>query len=273
MDKRITFYATITAGDEYPRYMDSSVAYMCPASSWYRFKMKKPRLPAGSHAAADCGGFVASRIWGDYRYTPAQYVDWCSTFNPAWAASMDWCCENEITSGKPGVVLERQQRTTEAAYRTFWDYRDTPWAWVCTIQGWEISDYVRHAKEMKPLLNLWRRHYRSNPMWRVGIGTLCNRASDHMIRAVIAAVKNELPDMPLHLWGVKLSVMKSPVPLDKNVVSVDSAAWTSLTTKGRGYNNMPNMSKRQHYYQVALPAYLAKVNAALNLPKQQAVLF
>lgn len=264
-----TFYATLSAGDEYPRYMDNRVAYLCSASSWYRFKMKAPRVPAGSRVAADCGGFRASLIWGDYRYTPAEYVNWLHKFNPEWAATMDWCCENELTGGKPGIVRERQQRTTEMAYRFYWDYRDAPWAWVPTIQGWTVEDYRRHARELKPLIGLWQRHYKNNPMWRVGIGTLCNRASEHMIRAVIAAVRDVLPDMPLHLWGVKLDVLKSPIPLDKNVVSVDSAAWTSLTTKGRPYNSMPNMSKRQHYYQVALPAYLAKVDAALSTPKQR----
>jgi hypothetical protein len=267
----IQFYATITAGDEYPRYMDPRISYMCPASSWYRFKMKTPRLPDGAHTAADCGGFVASRIWGDYRYTPQQYVDWLNTFTPSWAATMDYCCEDEITAGKPGIIRERQQRTTEMSNHFYWNYRDVPWIWVCTIQGWNIEDYRSHAQELKPLLNLWRRHYQDNPVWRVGIGTLCNRASDHMIRAVIAAVRDVLPDMPLHLWGVKLSVMKSPVRLDNHVLSVDSAAWTSLTTKGRRYKSS-GMSKRQHYYQVALPEYLAKVTAALNAPKQKGIL-
>jgi hypothetical protein len=39
---------------------------------------------------------VATRIWGDYRFSPTQYVSWLHTFRPAWAAMMDYCCEDEL---------------------------------------------------------------------------------------------------------------------------------------------------------------------------------
>lgn len=75
----LEFYATIAA--EQPRdYMPGDVAYLLPASSWARVKMRKPKLPTHvTRFAADSGGFVATKIWGDYRYTPQQYVEWLST--------------------------------------------------------------------------------------------------------------------------------------------------------------------------------------------------
>lgn len=268
----ITFYATIAAGKERPQWMPPTVNYLAPASSWYRLGFRKPRLPAGARVAADCGGFVASRVWGDYRYTSAEYIDWLNKFSPEWAATMDYCCEDEITNGKPGIVRQRQQQTTEKAYEFWRDYRDMPWTWVCTIQGWSVEDYHRHAAEMKPLINDWRRHYGDRPGWRVGIGTLCARADAAMIRRVLATVRDVLPDAPFHLWGVKLALLKSKIALP-NVISVDSGAWSpgGLGRSGieaRAEQKSKGMTQREYDYKVALPRYMAKVEAAVTSSKQ-----
>jgi hypothetical protein len=111
----MTFYATIDA-DSIRSYMPT-VPYLLPASSWARYHLRPVRLPCRlRHLAADCGGFVATRIWGDYRFSPKQYVSWLHTFKPEWAATMDYCCKDEITAGKPGLVRQRQARTTQMAW-------------------------------------------------------------------------------------------------------------------------------------------------------------
>jgi hypothetical protein len=262
----ITFYATISAGDERP-YMPA-VPVMLPASSWSRFNLRAPRLPAHVvERAADSGGFVATFKWGDYRYSPAQYVDWLCTFDPSWAATMDYCCEPEIADNE-GVVRERQERTTEMAWRFWRDYRDTPWAWVPTVQGWEVADYRRHAAELRPLAREMSAHYGDGGgAFRVGIGTLCRRADAEMVQRVVAAVADELPDVPLHLWGVKLSVLRSPRGL-RNVASVDSAAWNAQFGQGIEKRRASGLTEREWYYHVALPEYLAKVAVALGGAKQ-----
>lgn len=266
------FYFTVGYGKTRPYMPD--VPYMLPASSWARANLCKPALPPHvKHVAADCGGFVATLKWGDYRYTPDEYARWLETFRPVWAATMDYCCEDEITSGKPGVVRERQQKTSAMA-ELFWrEYRDAPWVWVPTVQGWHVEDYQRHARELKPLIAEMQAQ---GDVFRVGIGTLCARASVTMVRHVVSVVAAELRGVPLHLWGVKLNVLKSRYLLPQ-VVSVDSAAYD---TGGLGRSGHEAREERQemgltqyeHVYQVLLPRYQKRVESALLGSKQTAML-
>lgn len=268
----IDFYATIRYGHT-RQYMPKDVHWLLPASSWARGKLCKPSLPNGLSTAADSGGFVATKIWGDYRYTPQQYFDWLCKFNPMWAATMDYCCEQEITGKNDGVVRERQQRTTDMAHLFWRDYRDTPWSWTPTIQGWEVEDYRRHANDLKPLLQEMQAHYTDlGKSFRVGIGTLCNRAKTDMILSVIHAVSDVLPGFSFHLWGVKLGVLKANLYLP-HVISVDSAAWSPGGMKQAGLEARKErikmgISEAKYDLTVALPRYLSKVEAALAKPKQ-----
>jgi len=273
----ITFYPTVSCG-ELGKYATIPRALL-PASSWARDEVSKygrvrnripvPRLPEiMKDVAADCGGFVATRKWGDYRYTLEQYTDWLAALHPCWAAMMDYCCEDEITSGRPGVVRERQELTTGMAHRIWDEYKDASWSWVPTIQGWHVADNLRHASDMKPLIQEMQTHYAPHSAFRVGIGTLCARASASMIREVVWNVAHELPGVPLHLWGVKLSVMQASIHLPEQVVSVDSAAWNGMFRTGREKWKQSGLTQRQYCFEVALPAYEAKIQAALRQPKQ-----
>jgi len=271
----LEFYATNTI--DHIRQFMPDVPYLFPASSWARSGTLKPvpryvsDIVSRKHRAADCGGFVATKIWGDYRYTPDEYVNWLHSFTPQWAATMDYCCEDEITSGNTGIVCQRQEATTDMAHLFWNNYRDEDGTWVPTIQGWHVADYVRHARQMKPLLEEMQAHYH-NDVWRVGIGTLCNRASVSDIVAVLGAVRREIGDMPIHLWGVKLGALQSKVLL-RNVVSVDSAAWMPgglhrTGIEAKAHRQELGLSQRQYMYQIALPRYLEKVTTALSKPKQ-----
>lgn len=201
----MTFYATIAAGDERPKIQPPG-SYLYPASSFSlpRFKMRAPKLPPHCNdIAADCGGFVATIKWGDYRYTPAEYVAWLDSFERlTWAATMDYCCEPAIAQDEDAIV-RRQDRTTEMGWHFWSHYKERPWCWVPTIQGWDIDDYRAHAQQLRPLIEQMREHYPQGSGWRVGIGTLCQRADAAMVRSVTRAVASELPGIPLHLWGGK----------------------------------------------------------------------
>jgi hypothetical protein len=271
------FYYTLSADRVKPQWMPDDLCYLLPASSWARLGLRAPKLPDGIRTAADCGGFVATKVWGDYRYTPQQYVNWLFTFTPEWAATMDYCCEDEITGGTPGIVRFRQQRTTEMAYHFWQNYRFAPWAWVPTVQGWNVEDYREHAADLRPLILEMKAFYEAmgNPHFRVGIGTLCNRADNAMILSVIQAVRDVLPECKFHLWGVKLKALQSRVALP-NVVSVDSAAWAFSTMASRHRKRAAQialgMTQREYDHKIALPAYRAKVDAALGEVKQQHLL-
>lgn len=252
-----TFYATVDS-DSIRSYMPD-VPYMLPASSWARKGMKAPKLPGHiKHTAADCGGYVATKVWGDYRYSPAQYVDWLMSFEPRWAATMDYCCEPDL----PVVTRERQERTTVMAWHFWQEYRGVPWTWVPTLQGWEVRDYIWHARQLRPLIQEMANYYGPRGGFRVGVGTLCRRANNDMIAAVIKAVSWELPGIPLHLWGVKQRALS--LALIQRVASVDSAAWKGMLGYHLSEWKQPGMTQRKYIYQVALPRYLATLNRRLS---------
>lgn len=275
----VTFYPTVSFG-ELGKYAQIQRALL-PASSWAaptvrKFghvpnKIKVPRIPeCMMEASADCGGFVATRKWGGYRYTVEQYVEWLSNWKqaPIWAATMDYCCESPITGGDNTVVRERQQRTTEMAHHFWQEYRSVSWAWVPTIQGWEVEDYQKHARELRILITEMQSHYGTDSAFRVGIGTLCARASVATIHDVVRAVSAIIPGVPLHLWGVKLGLLQSPIALPQQVVSIDSGAWNGLFRTGRNAWKESGLSQRQWCFNVALPAYEAKIAAAQSQNKQ-----
>jgi hypothetical protein len=271
------FYYTLSADRVKAQWMPDDLCYLLPASSWSRVGLKAPNLPSGLRLAADCGGFVATKKWGDYRYTPQQYVDWLFTFMPEWAATMDYCCEDEVTGGKPGIVRLRQQRTTEMAYHFWQRYKFAPWAWVPTVQGWNVEDYREHAADLRALILEMKTFYEAmgNPHFRVGIGTLCNRADNEMISKVVHAVRDALPSgIQFHLWGVKLRALQSLNLPD--LMSVDSAAWAFTTLasrhRARAARMALGMTQREYDHKVLLPRYRAKVEAALNQTRQQYLL-
>lgn len=284
----LEFYPTISQG-ELGKYCNVDCALL-PASSWAASELRRhalneqgfirfipePRQDIVSRIrkkAADCGGFVAMKKWGgSYIYSPGQYVQWLRSWSPDWAATMDYCCESPLTGGQIEMVVERQKQTTETAYQLWNEHRNEAWAWVPTVQGWEIEDYQRHARELKPLIQEMQAYYQqrdgSNSEFRVGIGTLCARVSADMIKKVVVAVADELNGVSLHLWGVKLSVLQSPVSLPGQVVSVDSGAWNGMWGQSRELWKRSPYTQREWCFRVALPEYEAKIRAALEAPKQ-----
>jgi len=264
-----TFYATVDADSIRP-YMPA-VPVMLPASSFARRGLRAPRLPDHiTERAADSGGFVATTRWGDYRYTAAQYVGWLRTWNPTWAATMDYCCEPEVL-GREGLVRERQQRTTATAWHFWTTHRAEPWAWVPTVQGWTVEEYRQHARDLRPLVEQMAAHYGAGSAWRVGIGTLCRRASSGMIRDVVQVVRDELPGVPLHLWGVKLGLLQSVGGVPPGVASVDSAAWNGFFGQDLELRRQSGLTQREYAYRVALPDYLRRVRAAAARPRTLAL--
>lgn len=263
------FWVTVAASHERPDLMPPNLCYLFPASSFWnrgRAKVKgfprAPQFPEGARAAADSGGFVASFKWGGkYPYTPAEYVEWLNTWNPEWAATMDLCCEEPLTSGSKAIIHDRQDKTTNNARHLWREYGDRPWMWVPTIQGWDTEDYVRHAIALKPLLEEMRAYY--GEKFKVGIGTLCARASNKQIKEIVEAVSGVLPGFKFHLWGVKLDaagLLTLPV-----VASFDSAAWDGLAgARSRQVwqdEYKDRMTQREYCYNVALPKYLASLEA------------
>lgn len=273
----ITFYATHGAEDVC-RHIPP-VPVLLPASSWGRDAFRRldgslrpPKLPGHvTERAADCGGYVATMKWGDYRYSPEQYVEWLDTWltgPTAWAATMDYCCEREIAAS-PEAIRERQNKTTAMARLFFEDYRNKAWAWVPTVQGWDVDDYRRHAAELAPLVWDMQKFYTAVRGFRVGVGTLCQRADSVMIRRIVRAVAEELPSVPLHLWGVKMVALGGREELPPGVISTDSAAWNGCFMSGNEKWKQSGMRRQEYRATVALPEYLEKFHAMLATPRQK----
>lgn len=292
----IKLYATVDVDSMRPDVMPRSVPYLLPASSFYRRGFPIPKLPIGAETAVDCGGFVATFKWGTYRYMPGTYDDWCSEVpGLTWAAMFDYCCENEITSAEgAATVIERQRWTTESAQHFLECFGYRSWSWVPTVQGWTVDDYKRHAEALAPLIWEMQRWYGdevasydyfdgdeanvddvaafarrtvTGATWRVGIGTLCRRASGKMIAEIVQAVTSILGPVPLHLWGVKLDQLTAH-NLPDNVVSCDSAAWNGRF--GAGIDARTNeqrafrMTQREYGYRIALPRYVERFERVVN---------
>lgn len=271
-----TFYYTIDAGSV--RDYMPSVPVLIPASSWanrngYKGLPAKPRLPAHiTEIAVDPGGFVFTMIQKrDYPFSDAELVEFATAMGAQWCATKDYCCEPEITENQ-GIVCDRQHKTTDAAVRIWGSHKDAPFAWVPTVQGWEVDDYRTHARALRPLVEEMSAYYQDRDgeesAFRVGIGTLCRRASPAMIRRVVMAVAQELPNVGFHLWGVKLTALrpngKQRAILPLSVKSADSAAWNGFF--GRDHEKWKGSGKRklQYAYEDAMPEYGDKVERAVS---------
>lgn len=276
------FYPTVSQG-EWGKHC-TIPQFLLPASSWAAYSLRRqrykglsddmvigdiavPRIPSTAKVvAADCGGFVATKKWGKYRYTPEQYVRWLQAIDPTWAATMDFCCENEITTGNTGIVRQRQNDTTRLATWLWTKHKNATWVWVPTVQGWTLEEYVWHAKALSPLIREMQQFYSQQgraDVFRVGIGTLCARASADFIVSVVQVLADTLPGVQFHLWGVKLQTFKVLKSLSSVIASTDSAAWNGMIKSGRNLWKDTPYSQTEWCFKVALPAYEEKIRKAL----------
>lgn len=172
---------------------------------------------AGVDAALDSAGFVAAARYGDYRWTPEQYIELASAFPWAWYASMDYCCEPQVANDRPLRIL-RLAATAGMLWRlnSLADDRGIKRP-MPILQGWTAKEYVESIR-MTPLAQ-----------WPdlVGVGSVCRR---HLhgpdgLYAILAAIDRELPPhVKLHLFGVKSSAL-GQLASHPRVASSDSMAW------------------------------------------------
>jgi hypothetical protein len=276
------FHTTISAKELRPNmppvpFLLSAASFLTQDSKG-RCSLRKPRyLPASMVRGADCGGFTAAMRWGGhYRFTRDQYLVWLASWDPQWAAVFDLPCLSE-TGGYPGpkVVEERQRWTTEKAWE-FWDLHwDTPWTWTPTIQGYTLSEFEQHARDLTDLIRQMQAYY-ADPgridddeetdrvnAFRVGIGSLCRRSPSFIlevitrIRAIIGA------DIPLHVWAGKLKLLQSGIALP-GVISCDTGAWNGLFGYEHEKRRESGLTVVEYSWQVKHPAICAKWHGHSN---------
>ena len=243
-------------------------------------RIKPPNLPEHILVkGADCGGYVASTRWGGkYRFTLTQYLGWLHDWCPQWAATMDLVCVTSDGS-YPGryEVLKRQEFTTDMACLMFDRCRHHAWSYCPTVQGFTLDEYRAHACELADLVRDMRAYY-TTPEWlkkgpyytfRVGIGSLCRPSlSIKDILQIIRVVTDVIGyDIPLHLWGCKLRVLKNRTQLP-GVISLDTEAWNGMFGPEIDARRESGLSEAEYSWQIAQPRYADKVQTALATPKQ-----
>ncbi|MBA2396167.1 MAG: hypothetical protein H0V70_25865 [Ktedonobacteraceae bacterium] len=291
MDTTPIFYTTISSKELRPDM--PPVPFLLSAASFLRqnsqgqCSLRAPRyLPASVLRGADCGGFTAVMRWGgEYRFTLDQYLLWLFRWHPQWAAAFDLPCLSE-TGGYPGpkVVEERQRWTTAKAWEIWEGYWDTPWAWTPTIQGYTLSEFEQHARDLTDLIRQMQAYY-SDPgrsdddeeegclnAFRVGVGSLCRRSPEFILEVITRIHAIIGADIPLHLWGVKLGQLKSGIALP-GVISCDSGAWNGLYGKEHEKRRKSGLTVVEYSWQVKHPEYMCKVARAQHRSQQLGLAF
>jgi len=278
-------YPTISAGEDC-QYITQLERGLFAASSYAGSvinpyvtlsEIPAPNIPEGmTDRAADWGGYRVIKDWqGKAPFTREQYVAWLYKFLPGFAATWDYPCGDEAGQTNPLVVQDRQDNTTLMSWYFWHHYKQVPWSWVPTVQGWTIEDYQRHAEDLYPLLKKMHAYYQrrdgEQSTFRVGIGSLVKR-KPRTVRQIIEAVAAILP-FDFHCWGMNYSMLKSNEPLHPQVVSGDTSSYNKRFGRNLEQDKANPEPQRKIVFQDRLPEYLKKIDRELAAPKQYIGLF
>ncbi|HKS43841.1 MAG TPA: hypothetical protein VJT49_01770 [Amycolatopsis sp.] len=188
-----------------------------------RLAGRKTLPRAIEHWALDSGGFSELSLYDEWRTTPGEYVAAVRRYDEeigelGWAAPQDWMCEPFMTAKTGLSVLDHQRRTVEnfLELQELWG-DDATSPFMPVLQGWERDDYLRcHDLYGEAGVDLT-----AFPV--VGLGSVCRRQATGAIGAVVAALRQRDPDLPLHGFGVKLGGLRTYGHL---LISADSMAWS-----------------------------------------------
>jgi len=190
---------------------------------------RRSPLPAnGKPWILDSGGFSFLKKFGRYPMSEASYLKHALSLNANLIVSMDWMCEPNVIK-KTGLSVKKHIENTVSSLRTILNLADripevrlmsasspeSSFGIIGVIQGWSIEDYLC-------CIDLLREQDLILPY--MGVGSLCRRNSEKQIIRILRTIKRELPNIKLHGFGVKTSVLKYPEAREL-LFSLDSAAW------------------------------------------------
>jgi hypothetical protein len=168
--------------------------------------------------ALDSGGFSELSMYGEWQTAPQEYANSVRRYiseigNLEWAASQDWMCEPFIIA-KTGLSVKEHQRKTIENYLELKSLApDLPF--IPVLQGWEMTDYERHAEDyMRANIDL-------RDLRRVGLGSVCRR--QHLSKVRWLAEDLHSQGIKLHGFGVKMEGLRM---MADELVSSDSMAWS-----------------------------------------------
>lgn len=179
----------------------------------------------------DSGAFTEISRHGRYRDSVEVYAEqirrWKGCGKLVAAVSQDVMCEPFILE-KTGLTVAEHQRLTIERYDALLSCETGVYI-LPVLQGYAPSEYVDHLRQYGDRLK--------EGMW-VGVGSVCKRNSKPKeIEAIVQGIKAERPDLRLHLFGAKLTALKSEV-VRELAWSSDSMAWSFAARKqGRNQND------------------------------------
>lgn len=159
------------------------------------------------------------QVPNDYRHPPEEYagqiVRWKGNGRLLAAVSQDYMCEPFILQKTGLTVRDHQQRTVtryDALLHTATGVYIMP-----VLQGYASYEYVDHLRQYGT---------RFAPGAWVGVGSICKRNADPLaVWRVLAAIKEERPDLRLHGFGLKITTLQYQ-PVRDLLFSSDSMAWS-----------------------------------------------
>jgi hypothetical protein len=191
--------------------------------SFKQLRKRKKELPkCRGKFLMDSAGFTELSNYGKYTFDIPEYLSCVRRFNPDYFVNMDWMCEPSIIQKTKENIQYHINATIENYYDMIQQLtEDEIRRSIPVIQGWCIQDYLYciEGYEKNGLI-----------MPYMGIGSICRRGSTREIAKIISIIKGELPNVKLHGFGVKKSVIDI---LPNGVLhSIDTAAYMF----GKKYN-------------------------------------
>jgi len=177
---------------------------------------------SGIDAMLDSGGFTELTQHGEYTITEEEYVTVINRVCANIAYCQDWMCEANVIK-KTGLDIYDHQLRTLYSYLSL---QRKSAAIVPVLQGWDVQDYVEHARMHKEAgvdLTACR---------VVGVGTLCRRSVLADVIGILKGISDYNPDIKLHGFGLKTSAMARPKVTTK-LYSADSMAWCMSASNKR----------------------------------------
>ena len=202
----------ITASRSYRRTIPSDQAVMLSAGGLWNGSKFRGYGMIWPDWFLDSGGFVALHRWGDYPFTPEQYLALVQERAPTFAASMDYPCEPNISRGCNTTNEDRITATVELAH--FLCGRDS--RIIPVLQGYTIAEYAACWDQLDRKLPSIR---------RLAVGSLCRRQSSSAINTLSWGLRQVIPNsVSVHGFGLKLTALRYP-EVRALFDSVDTNAW------------------------------------------------
>jgi hypothetical protein len=127
-------------------------------------------------------------------------------------------CEPWILE-KTGLTIEEHQRRTVESLRRLRELAPSI-RWVPVVQGWEISDYVRHVEMYREAGFALE----EEPV--VGVGSVCRRQGTHEGAAIMRTLSKM--GLNIHAFGIKTQGLAM---FGDRITSADSMAWSYVARK------------------------------------------